>query len=46
MKSDATKKITVVNSTLEDFSPIKHDFNCKQEREIQKQASKTAAEVI
>lgn len=33
MKSDATKKITVVNSALEDFSPIKHDFNCKQERE-------------
>lgn len=30
-KSDATKKITVVNSALEDFSPIKHDFNWKQE---------------
>lgn len=42
-KSDAAKKITVVNSTLEDFSPIKHDFNSKQEGDkYKKQASETA----
>lgn len=42
-KSDAAKKITVVNSALEDFSPIKYDFNYKQEgNKYKKQASETA----
>jgi len=35
-KLDAAKKITVVNSALEDSSPIKTDFNCKRGRQIQK----------